>query len=43
MAKLREAVSHGAAPSPSKTPAKPGVALKMKETGDHMDKEFERY
>jgi len=30
------------APGPRKT-AKSGVALKMKETGDALDKEFERY
>jgi len=41
--KLREAVAHPAAHSASKAPGKSGVALKMKETGDHMDKEFERY
>ncbi|HTQ54269.1 MAG TPA: methyl-accepting chemotaxis protein, partial [Bryobacteraceae bacterium] len=39
--KLREAVSHSSAPA--KAPVKPGVALKMKDAGDHMDKEFERY
>jgi len=35
LAKLHEAVS--------KKPAKAGVALKLREAGDHMDKEFERY
>ena len=41
LGKLREAVT------PSRPPSKPagksGVALKMKEAGDGMDKEFERY
>jgi methyl-accepting chemotaxis protein len=41
--KLHEAVTHGSAPSASKKPAKSGVALKLKETGDSLDKEFERY
>ncbi|MGA2436471.1 MAG: methyl-accepting chemotaxis protein, partial [Bryobacteraceae bacterium] len=41
--KLHEAVTHGSAPSASKKPAKAGVALKLKETGDSLDKEFERY
>jgi len=43
LAKLRDAVGRGAAPPPSKAPGKPGVALKMKDAGDHMDKEFERF
>jgi len=43
LGRLREAVAHTAPPSASKTAGKSGVALKMKETGDHMDKEFERY
>ncbi len=42
LGKLKEAVTHGAA-SGSKKPVKPGVALKMRETGDQVDKEFERY
>ena len=42
LAKLHEAVSHGA-PAGSKKAAKGGIALKMRETGDHIDKEFERY
>jgi methyl-accepting chemotaxis protein len=43
LTKLRDAVGHGAAPVPSKKVAKPGVALKMRESGDHIDKEFERF
>ncbi|SPE36981.1 Methyl-accepting chemotaxis sensory transducer (fragment) [Candidatus Sulfopaludibacter sp. SbA6] len=43
LAKLHEAVGHGVAPAASKKPAKSGVALKMRETGDHVDKEFERF
>jgi methyl-accepting chemotaxis protein len=43
MGKLREAVSHAAPAAASKMAAKSGVALKMKDNGDHMDKEFERY
>jgi methyl-accepting chemotaxis protein len=40
LAKLQEATSYG---SPAKKPAKSGVALKMRETGDRIDKEFERF
>ena len=43
VAKLREAVAHAAPPSASKTARKTGVALKMRETGDSTDKDFERY
>jgi hypothetical protein len=43
LARLHQAVAHGSAPSSSKRAGKPGVALKMKETGDHIDREFERY
>jgi hypothetical protein len=39
---LQEAVGHGVAPAAKKT-AKSGVALKMRETGDRVDKEFERF
>ena len=42
LAKLQEATSHGA-PSVQKKAVKSGVALKMRETGDHIDKEFERF
>jgi methyl-accepting chemotaxis protein len=42
LGKLKEAVTHGPAPGSKKGP-KAGVALKMRETGDHVDKEFERY
>ena len=42
LGKLRDAVAHGARPAPP-APAKGGVALKLKDGGDHMDKEFERY
>jgi methyl-accepting chemotaxis protein len=41
--KLRDAVAHAAAPAAPKTARKPGVALKMREPGDPLDKEFERY
>jgi methyl-accepting chemotaxis protein len=42
LGKLKEAVTHSAIPVSKKT-TKSGVALKMRETGDHVDKEFERY
>jgi hypothetical protein len=42
LGKLKEAVTHSAVTG-SKKPAKSGVALQMRETGDHVDKEFERY
>ncbi|HTR39468.1 MAG TPA: methyl-accepting chemotaxis protein [Bryobacteraceae bacterium] len=41
--KLQEAVTHGPAASAPKKPAKSGVALKMRDNGDAVDKEFERY
>jgi len=41
--KLQEAVTHGPAASAPKKPAKSGVALKMRDSGDAVDKEFERY
>ena len=40
LTKLHEAVGH---PVPMKKPAKSGVALKMRESGDRIDKEFERF
>jgi methyl-accepting chemotaxis protein len=43
LGKLREAVTHTPVRHASKTASKNGVALKMKETGDPTDKEFERY
>jgi len=43
LAKLHEAVTQGAVPAGSKRVARSGVALKMRETGDHIDKEFERF
>jgi len=43
LGKLREAVTHAPARHASKTGNKTGVALKMKETGDPTDKDFERY
>ena len=43
LAKLQEAVGHGVGAAASKRPAKSGVALKMRETGDRIDKEFERF
>jgi hypothetical protein len=39
---LQEAV-HGVQHSALKKTAKSGVALKMRETGDRIDKEFERF
>jgi len=42
LGRLKEAVSRNVAPAPRKV-AKAGVALKMRETGDQVDKEFERY
>jgi methyl-accepting chemotaxis protein len=41
--RLQEAVAHDVHHAASKKPAKSGVALKMRETGDHIDKEFERF
>jgi len=41
LGKLKEAVTHPA--TAAKKSPKGGVALKMRETGDHVDKEFERY
>ena len=43
LAKLRNAVAHGAAPGQPKAPGKSGVSLIMKEGGDRMDKDFERF
>jgi methyl-accepting chemotaxis protein len=40
---LQEAVGHVAAPAISKHVAKSGVTLKMRETGDRVDREFERF
>jgi len=41
--KLRDAVGQGVA-SPIPAPAaKSGIALKMRDTGDRIDKEFERF
>ena len=40
---LQTAVGHGVAPSGAKKAAKSGVALKMRESGDRIDKEFERF
>ena len=40
---LQTAVGHGVAPSGAKRAGKAGVALKMRETGDRVDKEFERF
>jgi methyl-accepting chemotaxis protein len=41
--RLREVTSHGAAAPPAKKGVKSGVSLKMRETGDRIDKEFERF
>jgi methyl-accepting chemotaxis protein len=41
--KLQEAVSRHAGPSGAKKTSKSGVSLRMRETGDHIDKEFERF
>jgi methyl-accepting chemotaxis protein len=46
LGKLKEAVTHapaGHAGPAAKKPGKGGVALKMRESGDQVDKEFERY
>jgi methyl-accepting chemotaxis protein len=46
LGKLKEAVTYGpshGAGAGSRKPVKAGVALKMRDTGDHVDKEFERY
>ena len=40
---LQAAVGHGVAPAAAKKAGKSGVALKMRETGDRVDKEFERF
>jgi methyl-accepting chemotaxis protein len=40
---LQAAVGHGVVPSGAKKAGKSGVALKMRETGDRVDKEFERF
>jgi methyl-accepting chemotaxis protein len=40
---LQAAVGHAVAPSGSRKPGKSGVSLKMRETGDRIDKEFERF
>jgi methyl-accepting chemotaxis protein len=42
LGRLKEAVTHSV-PAGSKKAVKSGVALKMRETGDQVDKEFERY
>lgn len=41
--RLQEAVSHSAPHSALKRQAKSGLTLKMRESGDQVDKEFERY
>ena len=43
LTRLHEAVASGAPHAGSKKAAKNGVALKMRETGDRIDKEFERF
>ncbi len=43
LGKLREAVSNAAPASSARASRKAGVALKMKDTGDPADKDFERY
>jgi methyl-accepting chemotaxis protein len=43
LGKLREAVTRSPVHHPAKTANKAGVSLKLKETGDPADKEFERY
>ena len=40
--KLQDAVGHSTTPAPPR-PAGSGVALKMRESGDRIDKEFERF
>ena len=41
--KLQEAVTRYAAPATPKKSSKSGVSLRMRESGDRIDKEFERY
>ena len=41
--RLQEATSHGTTAPPAKKTVKSGVSLKMRETGDRIDKEFERF
>jgi len=41
--KLQEAVTRYAAPATPKGTSKPGISLRMRESGDRIDKEFERY
>jgi methyl-accepting chemotaxis protein len=41
--KLQEAVTRHAAPAAPKKASKSGVALRMRESEDRIDKEFERY
>ncbi len=43
LTRLQEAVAHGGTQSSAKRGGKAGVALKMRETGDRIDKEFERF
>jgi methyl-accepting chemotaxis protein len=40
---LQDIVGQGVAPAPSRKVARSGVALQMRETGDRIDKEFERF
>ncbi|HWC95504.1 MAG TPA: methyl-accepting chemotaxis protein [Candidatus Sulfopaludibacter sp.] len=42
LAKLHDAVAHGG-PAGVKKQSKPGISLKMRESGDRIDKEFERF
>jgi hypothetical protein len=43
LTKLQEAVTHGGAHAAAKKGVRAGVSLKMRETGDRIDKEFERF
>jgi methyl-accepting chemotaxis protein len=43
LTRLQEAVAHGSTQGGVKKGGKAGVALKMRETGDRIDKEFERF
>ena len=43
LAKLQQAVVHNTGSTNPRKPLKGGVSLKMRESGDQIDKEFERY
>jgi hypothetical protein len=43
LANLKEALGVGAAPGPLRPDARTGVTLTMKDGGDRIDREFERF